>query len=267
MAKLVKKIPQLLICSLILNLVFFMLSSLLVYRRGGVPFLISKMAPTPLPSSPTKFIGSPSYFGRKDTYARLPRMDAAIVFAGDSITDLCVWHELLQRPVLNRGISGDTIEGLRLRIEEVLQHHPRQLFIMIGINDLFSSKTSDEVWVEYQRLVSQIRATSPQTRLFIQTVLPVNTGIWKVAVPPHLAASIIQINKKLSEIADGKYIVYIDLYSHMVAEENQLDKRYTWDGVHLNGAGYAQWRELLYPYLSSVSRPPAKVRSKLNQSP
>ena len=248
-----KKIPRLLVCSLILNLTFFMLSSLLIYRRGGVAFLMSKMAPTLLPSPSTKFIGSPSYFGRKDTYAKLPRMDAAIVFAGDSITDLCAWHELLQRPVLNRGIAGDSVEGLRLRIKEVLRHHPRQLFIMIGINDLLGGKTSDEVWVEYQKLIRQIRATSPQTRLFIQTILPVNAGMWQAVLPPHLAANIIQVNKELSRIADGKYIVYVDLYSRMIAEENQLDKRYTWDGVHLNGTGYTQWRELLRPYLSSIS--------------
>jgi hypothetical protein len=45
----------------------------------------------------------------RDLYAHLPHRNGAIVFIGDSITEGCPWDELLQRPVLNQGIGGDTV--------------------------------------------------------------------------------------------------------------------------------------------------------------
>jgi lysophospholipase L1-like esterase len=153
--------------------------------------------------------------------------------------------------VLNRGIGGDTVEGLRLRIGEVLRHHPRQLFIMIGINHLIAGETSDDVWTEYEKLIRVIRTESPQTQLLLQSILPVNGAVRTEELPFHLATEIIQVNRKLKETADGKQVVYIDLYSQMLTEEDQLDRRYTEDGVHLNGAGYLKWRDVLRPYLSA----------------
>jgi lysophospholipase L1-like esterase len=242
-----KKLQRLLVCSLILNLMYFGLSGLFVYRRGGIPYLISKVAPS---SSPTKYIDLPLYLGRKSTYAKLPSKDADVIFTGDSITDFCQWNELLQRPVLNRGIAGDTVEGLRRRIDEVIQHHPRQLFIMIGINDLMSGKTGDEVLTEYRSLIDRIRSSSPRTQIFLQSILPFNAALG--GSPSRLdvvAKHILHVNKVLSSMADGRQIIYIDIYSNMADEANQLDKRYTSDGVHLNGDGYIKWRDVVRPYL------------------
>lgn len=97
--------------------------------------------------------------------------------ARGSLTAFGDWGELFQCPVLSRGIGRDTVEGLRYRIEEVLEHHPRQLFIMIGINDLLGGKTSEDVWAEYRKLISVIRTNSAQTHLFLQSRLPVNSAV------------------------------------------------------------------------------------------
>jgi lysophospholipase L1-like esterase len=247
-----KKVQKILVFSLLLNMVFLVLSGIFIYRRGGIHYVMIKMdLASKLKTVPGKFVITPLYFGRMDLFARLPRRNGAIVFVGDSITEECPWDELLQRPVLNRGIGGDTVEHLRHRIGDVLRDHPRQLFLMIGINDLWEGRTANEVWPEYQKLIREIMMDSPRTRLFIQSVLPVNTTVHHAKLPPHLSDDIVKVNKKLLKTADGKYIIYIDLYSHMVTESNQLNKRYTVDGIHLNGEGYIRWRELLRPYLSS----------------
>ena len=99
-----QKFQYLVVGSLLVNLLFFGLSILFVARRGGISYLLSKVAPARQPNTPL-------YLGRQDTYEKLPSTDAAVVFAGDSLTDLCPWHELLQRRVLNRGISGERVEG------------------------------------------------------------------------------------------------------------------------------------------------------------
>ena len=222
--------------------------------------MMSKVAPRPhADTKPAKFIDSPQYLGRRDTYAKLQHKDAELVFVGDSLTDFCDWDELLERPVLNRGIQGDTVEGLRNRVGEVLQYHPHQLFVMVGINDLLSGQSSDEVLTEYELLINRIRTSSPPTQLFLQSILPVTTVAWKRRSRSgswlQLADKILQVNKALSGKADGKQIIYVDLYSKMVAEANQLDPRYTSDGLHLNGEGYIKWRDVILPLCEKRGRP------------
>jgi lysophospholipase L1-like esterase len=39
------------------------------------------------------------------------------------------------------------------------------------------------------------------------------------------------------------------LYSHLADSQNQLDDRYTLDGVHLNGQAYLVWKEVIEKYV------------------
>ena len=253
------KLRRFLVSSLILNLMFFGLSGILIYRRGGYSYLMSKAPRSHADTKPAKYIDSPEYLGRKDTYAKLQHNDVDLIFVGDSITDFCDWDELLERPVLNRGIAGDTVEGVRNRVGEILQHNPHQLFVMVGINDLFSGKSSDEVLTEYELLINRIRTSLPSSQVFLQSILPVTTAAWKRNSRSgswlQLMDKILQVNKALSGKADGKQIIYVDLYSKMVAEANQLDPRYTSDGVHLNGEGYIKWRDVILPLCEKRGRP------------
>jgi lysophospholipase L1-like esterase len=252
-----KKLRRLFVCSLMLNLVFLLLGGVFVHRKGGVRYLAAKVGLVPeAGASYPKPMDSPVYRGRRDAYAASPRVDADVVFAGDSLTDFCEWGELLERPALNRGINGDTVEGLRLRVDEILQHHPRQLFIMIGINDLLQGRTADEVLAEYRLLVERIRTSSPRTQIFLQSILPVSSATWIAFAGsdfrPDLMPKTVQVNRALAAMADGEHIVYLDLYAAMSVETNQLDSRYTSDGIHLNGAGYAKWRDIIRPYLVPI---------------
>jgi lysophospholipase L1-like esterase len=250
-----KKLRRLLVCSLTLNLTFFVLGGVFVYKKGGMRYLVTRAGLLPeADASYPQPMGSPVYRGRRDTYAVLPGADADVVFAGDSITDFCEWSELLERPALNRGINGDTVEGLRLRIDEVLQHHPRQLFIMIGINDLLQGRSTEEVLAQYRLIVERIRTSSPRTQIFLQSILPVSSATWIAFAGsdfrPDLVPKTVQVNRALAAMADGGQVVYVDLYSAMSAETNQLDSRYTSDGLHLSGAGYAKWRDVVRPHLA-----------------
>ena len=61
-----------------------------------------------------------------------------IVFLGNSITaggnD---WSERLNIPnIKNRGIGGDTTDGVIARLDEIIYFKPKAVFLLIGINDL-----------------------------------------------------------------------------------------------------------------------------------
>ena len=53
----------------------------------------------------------------------------------------------------------------------------------------------------------------------------------------------------LEKAADGKTVIYIDVYRHLTDEGNNLDIKYTIEGLHLNAEGYKKVSQLLLPYL------------------
>jgi len=99
----------------------------------------------------------------------------ASLFLGDSITDGGEWCELFGDARLkNRGISGDVTWGVLDRLSEVTAGKPVKIFLMIGVNDLARGKTVEEIIANYETIVERIRRETPQTQLYIQSVLPVN---------------------------------------------------------------------------------------------
>ena len=60
---------------------------------------------------------------------------------------------------------------------------------------------------------------------------------------------VIKFNKKLKEVAQKFFAQYIDLFPAFSDKDNQLDERYTTDGVHLNGQAYSVWRGIVEKYV------------------
>jgi len=72
--------------------------------------------------------------------------NAKIMMLGDSITDRGLWGELTQRDdIVNRGINGDTTEGVLHRLD-ALNPHIQKAYIMIGVNDILMGKKISEIF-------------------------------------------------------------------------------------------------------------------------
>jgi lysophospholipase L1-like esterase len=180
-----------------------------------------------------------TYFHRKNMFEILPPKDSAIIFLGNSITAGGEWSELLDNPnILNRGIPGDHCDGMRERLGEVLRHHPSKIFLMAGINDL-AFLPPVKVMQKYERLVEVILTKSPNTKLYLQSVLPVNNIVSPTAVDNDDVRS---LNAQIMLFAERKNLVFIDLYRALQDLEGNLDAAYTQDGIHLNGAAYLKWK-------------------------
>ena len=182
------------------------------------------------------------YYHKKEHFELLPDTEHEIIFLGNSITDNCEWAELFQDPnVKNRGIGGDDTDGILERLEEVTSSRPDKIFLMIGTNDLAYGKTVAHVLENYRKIIEQIRKDSPTTLLFIQSVLPVEDAIHYT----RPTASIMEINKRLVELAKEFNLEYIDLFPLFATSENKLNLDYSLDGLHLNGKGYEVWKEMI----------------------
>jgi len=191
-----------------------------------------------------------SYYTEKQTlFDKLPQSTNSIYFLGDSLTDGCEWNELLSnQKIKNRGISGDTTEGVFSRLNLITQSKPQKIFIMIGINDLLNNIETNKILDNYKKIITTIRADSPKTKIYIESILPLNFEIDKTKREIN-NQNISDFNNNLKNFADNSNIFYIDLYSAFLNSSGQLSEKYTLDGIHLNGQGYLLWKNEISKYI------------------
>lgn len=183
-------------------------------------------------------------------YQSYPHSDSDIVFLGNSITDRVDWNELLGLcNVRNRGISGDITFGVLQRLSGVTDGKPAKVFILIGINDISRNIPDSLIAGNYQKIIERIKKESPQTKIYFQTLMPVNNEFTQFKNHYNKDEHILFLNKQIKAIGKQEEIQVIDLYPHFLNSENKLDKKYTLDGLHLNAEGYKVWKEILQPYL------------------
>jgi lysophospholipase L1-like esterase len=169
-----------------------------------------------------------------------------IVFLGNSITFWGDWGERFKKlKIKNQGIPGDITFGVLDRIHEVISGKPSKVFILIGINDIARHIPDSVIIRNYIRIIDRIRAGSPATKIFFQTLLPTNASFHALTSHYHKEKDILEINAALRKIASEKKIGLIDLYAHFADASGNLIKDYSWDGVHLTQKGYAQWVKIL----------------------
>ena len=124
------------------------------------------------------------YYRRATLFEKLPIDSTDIIFLGNSITNGCEWNELFpEQHVKNRGISGDRTTGVYDRLHSILTGNPQKVFLLIGINDLQHGASADSVIHGIIRIAEHIKAESPGTELYIQSILPVNDQFGKY--PKH----------------------------------------------------------------------------------
>jgi len=185
------------------------------------------------------------YKVRRAFYEGLPNGKNEIVFLGNSITENGDWNELFKnKHIVNRGIGGDVCFGLLNRIDDVLDSKPKSIFLMIGINDIGRSVPVDVIAGKIQETIQVIKKKSPKTKLYLQSVLPINEKVIWYDYMKNKSDKITQLNEKLKPIAKKEGTPYLDLYSKFADENGQLLPQYTADGIHLSAAGYLKWRQV-----------------------
>ncbi|HCF29339.1 MAG TPA: G-D-S-L family lipolytic protein [Cyanobacteria bacterium UBA11049] len=232
-----------------LNILFLGLATLFIFRKGGISYLSTKIFQVLNAKRKGLPVADETYYlHQKSQFEILPKSNLEIIFLGDSITDECEWSELLRNfNVKNRGISGDTTNGILNRLSDLLKSNPKKIFLMVGINDfLHTSKSVEQIFVDYEKIVTTVRDDSQNTELFIQSVLPVNNSKYKIKVNNE---NVVKLNERLQELATDTSCQYIDLFPHLSDSQNQLDSRYTWDGIHLNGQAYLVWKQVIEKYI------------------
>lgn len=236
-----------LITSVCLNILLIGLGINFIMKRGGLLYLSRKLSFWQhYKTRQISMYDNPFYWDKKSHFETLPNTESAIVFLGDSLTDLCEWSEIFRNEnIKNRGICGDTTDGILNRISYIIESKPAQLFLMIGINDLNQGVSVEDVANNYQLILEKIANRVSAEKVFIQSLLPINNQLRNNDVNQK----IVDLNDRIKELTQAFSFQYINLFPAFLDKNDQLDIQYTSDGVHLNGQGYLVWKELIEKYV------------------
>jgi len=201
------------------------------------------------------------YPKRIQDFKHAPLQTGEIVFIGNSITEGGAdWSNKFGiAHIRNRGIAGDVTDGVLKRLDEVTHYKPKAVFILIGINDLFSlHHQEDNPALKYDKVVKSpqyigknilkiakiIHRKSPGTRIYVRTLLPTRRA--------YMKEDLLAVNKIIRKNEAKGFYTMIDLYSQFVDTQGELISQLTTDGVHLNESGYQKWVKFEKPIIERL---------------
>ena len=201
----------------------------------------------------TMFADEPFRNHRYDSFKVLETNGESIVFIGNSITDMHCWPEAFRTstgeylPIVNRGNSGTYSTEQSNNLESYINGQPKKVFMMIGTNDIAISGglnfSGEQVLAYVKSIVERIHARSPQTKIYLYSILKNNTANRVEATWLHTN----EIVKEYVETMNVDWLTYIDLYNKLagVAQGGV----WSYDNLHLTAAAYQVWCETICQYL------------------
>jgi lysophospholipase L1-like esterase len=188
---------------------------------------------------------------RKAFWSQREASQGKIVFVGDSI--IGGWHldkDFAGKPVINRGIGGDTSRGLLFRFQEdILDLHPKAIVIEIGANDITANGQTAGILSNYHAILDMAQKANPDTPIFLLTILPQSIPTGDKAPKPDLQAYLEKVqaridptNAELAKIpAARKNVTLVDVHTVMLGPDGKQDTSlFNKDGVHPTDAGHTK---------------------------
>ena len=136
--------------------------------------------------------------------------------------------------VKNKGVSGNTSKDILDRITPIAEAKPRKIFLDVGINDILRNAPLDTLFMNYKSIIQTIKSISPNTEIFIQSLLPVGEKYQTFRPVIHA------FNDTLQVFSKNNSITFINLFPHFY--KDGLNPYYSTDDLHINQSGYEVWK-------------------------
>lgn len=208
----------------------------------ALPFCASAQESTAIDSS---YLNG-HYAQRLDFFRKMPNKKREIIFLGNSITEGGKWQELIRlKHVINRGISGDVTFGVLARLDEVLEARPAKLFLLIGINDMKRGIPHELILRNYKKIIKRVKDESPGTKVYIQSILPINKWMLSLSYSKLSNDAISAFNRQLQDLCVSERLCYVNLHEVFAGADGSMRKELSIDGLHLRSAAYIEWANYL----------------------
>lgn len=193
---------------------------------------------------------------RYDSWQYLTLPEHAIVFVGNSITDMHPWAEAFgcDSRIVNRGNSGALSDEVVEHMNCWLSAKPDKVFLLIGTNDLGSGLTVEHVVGNIRTIVQRVRAESPSTQLYLQSILPARDQQLRSLATLRQAND--SIRCIVQQYPNTEYVDLFDLLMGVVDGD-----RFSFDQLHLTALGYQRWCRAIAPLVGIEHSYPAEVDS------
>lgn len=187
-----------------------------------------------------------------------------VVCLGDSITygfpygPEASWVELCGRSLgiemINRGINGDTTQGMWLRFgRDVAPLNPAYVVIMGGANDAFIGYSLDEVAESVTDLVEE--AYENGICPLIGLPAPVNLGTYVPDDVGIASRALDSFRDWMKEFADEQLLPVVDFYTPLLDKATgAAHPGYFLDEAHPNKLGYMVMAKSVEPVLSNLKK-------------
>jgi lysophospholipase L1-like esterase len=245
-----KSLRKLLAAALLLNLFFIAGLAAFIIKKGGTNYIKEKMG---LNSNTEKIVEHPKpqrshFYSLLDgIYNTIPVSSDDVVFFGDSHFQLIPWMEFLSNSkIKNRGIGGDNLQGMADRVKSELSGKPFKIFISAGTNNINEGESSEVITKRFSDLINAVRSINSQMEINLLSILPIGKDYYD-AYQKNL--EIAKTNFNLEKMQSELNFRFIDLYSHVKDDKNYLRESYSYDGLHLNPAGYMIFKKIITSYL------------------
>lgn len=183
-------------------------------------------------------------YERSDAQA-IPK-PSQVLFIGSS--SVRMWGSLVSdmspAPVINRGFGGSTTpEVLAVMDRIVLPYEPSVIVYYCGDNDLGTDNTdSESAAAGFIQFAERVHEALPGTRILYMSIKP-SLARWDNWPAMARANRIVE-----AWCEDHAFAGYLDLASPLLNGNGEPDSSlFMDDGLHLNGAGYARWTEIVRP--------------------
>lgn len=176
------------------------------------------------------------------------------VFFGDSLTEFYDTDSAFPSFLsYNRGISGDTTQGMLNRLDNnLLTLKPSRVVFLGGANDINRGVTTDEVVANIREILTRIKEAVPDCEIYVESLYPVNPythPIYLNSVDKRKNEDILTINAALEPLCAELGCTYINVHDKLTDEDGNLRADLTMDGLHVNDEGYAIVTAVLSEYL------------------
>lgn len=192
------------------------------------------------------------YRQRMAHFAEHPLSAHQVVFFGNSLTQGGDWQALFPTAdVANRGISGDNTFGMLARIDEVVASQPSLFVMLAGINDISQDCPVEKIVANQREIVSRLKADSPNTRIIIESPLPINNDFGRYVRLNGKEQEVQKLRRALRVMAKQEGVMYLDIHPFFADASGKLRAELTRDGLHLTKDAYLLWANIIRRHIPS----------------
>lgn len=171
------------------------------------------------------------------------------VLMGDSITD--GWYSndpdfFKANNLLGRGISGQVTSHMLTRFRrDVVDHHPKYVVILAGINDIARNNGYISLENTFGNIVSMCEiAKANKIKPVLCTLVPSGYIRWRPAIK-DTKEQVAALNAMIKEYAKAHHYKVVDYATVLADEKGETRSDLSGDSVHPNLAGYKIMEEAL----------------------